>query len=139
VGAAAPGETHGDRARTALRGLLAALGAVAVLAGLYTVLTGTAGMPGESEATANVESELRFYAAFWAGFGALALYASRRPEREALLVRGLALCLFLGGAARALAWLASSRPDARFLVLMGLELTLPLFMIWAQARAGERR
>lgn len=123
-----------DRLRTALRILLAALGAVAFVAGLVTVFTGTGGMPGDSRATANVESELRFYATFWTGFGVLALYAARRPERETNLLRGLALFLFLAGLARIPAWLDSGRPDTQFLVLMALELTLPFFIVWAQAR-----
>ncbi|HEX9967353.1 MAG TPA: DUF4345 domain-containing protein [Solirubrobacterales bacterium] len=135
---AAPPAGQREPLRTGLRILLTALGAVALVAGLYTVLTGNGGMPGDSRASANVESELRFYSAFWAGFGALALYASRRPEREAALLRGLALFLFLGGVARVLAWLASSRPDSPYLVLMGLELTLPLFLVWAQSRVGSR-
>ena len=130
-----------DRLRTALQVLLATLGLVAIAAGLYTVLTGTGGMVGDSRATANVESELRFYSVFWTGFGVLTLHAARRPERETLLLRGLALFLFLGGLARIPAWIASDRPDAPFLVLMGLELALPLFIVWAQARiarAGRR-
>lgn len=91
-------------------------------------------MPGDSSATPNVESELRFYATFWTGFGVLALYAARRPEQETLLLRGLSLFLFLGGIARLFAWLGSDRPDTQFLVLMALELGLPLFIVWAQAR-----
>ncbi|HEV2791079.1 MAG TPA: DUF4345 domain-containing protein [Solirubrobacterales bacterium] len=128
-----------DRLRTALQVLLGALGAVAVVAGIYTVLTGTAGMAGDNGATANVESELRFYSVFWTGFGVLALHAARRPERETTLLRGLALFLFLGGLARIPAWIASDRPDAPFLVLMALELVLPLFILWAQARIRGRR
>lgn len=127
-----------ERLRAALRVLLVVLGAVAFLAGFFTVLTGTGGMPGDSHATPNVESELRFYATFWAGFGALALYAARRPERETNLLRGLALFLFLAGLARALAWLGSDRPDTQFLVLMGLELALPFVILWAQARVAAR-
>jgi Domain of unknown function (DUF4345) len=139
VSSASSETVDGDRLRTVLRVVLSLLGAVAVAAGLFTVLTGTAGMPGEARASADVESELRFYATFWAGFGVLALYAARRPEREGLLLRGLALFLFLAGVARVLAWLASSRPDARFVVLMGLELTLPLFIVWSQGRVAGRR
>lgn len=127
-----------DRLRTALQVLLVALGIVAFVAGLVTVFTGTGGMPGDSRATPNVESELRFYATFWTGFGVLTLYAARRPEKETLLLRGLSLFLFLGGLARIPAWLASDRPDTQFLVLMGLELTLPLFIVWAQARVTAR-
>jgi hypothetical protein len=123
-----------DRLRTALRTLLAALGTIAFVAGLVTVFTGTGGMPGDNPTTPNVESELRFYSTFWTGFGVLALYAARRPERETMLLRGLSVFLFLGGIARIFAWLASDRPDPQFLVLMGLELTLPVFIVWAQTR-----
>jgi hypothetical protein len=128
----------GDRLRAALRALLVALGAVAFVAGLVTVFTGAGSIPGDNPVTPNVESELRFYATFWTGFGVLALYAARRPEREALLLRGLSLFLFLAGLARGLAWLDSGRPDAQFLVLMGLELALPFFIVWAQWRVSSR-
>jgi hypothetical protein len=107
---------------------------VAFFAGLVTVFTGTGSIPGDNPVTPNLESELRFYATFWTGFGALAFYAARCPERETMLLRGLALFLFLAGTARIFAWLASDRPDTQFLVLMGLELTLPIFIVWAQAR-----
>lgn len=125
-----------DRLRTALQALLVALGLVAIVAGLVTVFTGTGGIPGDSRATPNVESELRFYSTFWTGFGVLALYAARRPERETNLLRGLSAFLFLAGLARVFAWLDSDRPDTQFLVLMGLELTLPLFIVWAQAKVA---
>lgn len=124
--------------RTALQALLSALGLVAVVAGLVTVFAGTGAMPGDSIATPNVESELRFYAAFWTGFGVLAIYAARRPEGETTLLRGLSLFLFLAGVARIFAWLATDRPDTPFLVLMGLELTLPFLIVWAQARLTSR-
>jgi hypothetical protein len=127
-----------DRLRTTLQVLLVALGLVAFIASLVTVFGGTDAMPGDSRATPNVESELRFYATFWTGFGILALYAARRPEQETNLLRGLSLFLFLGGLARVFAWIDSDRPDTLFLVLMGLELTLPLLIVWAQARVAPR-
>jgi hypothetical protein len=123
--------------RTALHALLVALGLVAFVAGLVTVFTGAGTIPGDNPATASLESELRFYATFWTGFGVLALYAARRPERETLLLRGLSLFLFLAGVARIFAWLDSGRPDTQFLVLMGLELALPFFIVWAQARMQQ--
>jgi len=123
--------------RPALQVLLIALGVVAFIAGLITVFTGAGSIPGDNPATPNLESELRFYATFWTGFGVLAFYAARRPERETMLLRGLSLFLFLAGAARIFAWLAADRPDTQFLVLLGLELTLPLFIVWAQARVAR--
>lgn len=123
-----------DRPRKLLQGILLLLGLVAVTAGLVTVLTGSAGMPGDSRATANVESELRFYSVFWVAFGVIALHAARYPERHPLAIRGLALFMFLAGVARGLAWAAEGRPDAPYLVLMGLELLLPPFMVFLQSR-----
>jgi hypothetical protein len=114
-----------------LQVVLFLLGLVAVVAGLVTVLTGADGMPGDSRATPNVESELRFYAVFWTAFGVVALRAARSPERHLLAIRGLALFLFLGGVARGVAWVAEGRPDAEFLVLMALELLLPVFFLVA--------
>lgn len=128
-----------QRAHGLLRGLLLVLGAVAVLAGLYTALTGAAGMPGDSEATANVDSELRFYSVFWAAFGALALIAARAPATKVHLIRGLALFLFIGGLARALGWAVDGRPDAQFLVLLALELGLPPVMLFLQQRLSRPR
>ena len=124
--------------RRALQGILFLLGAVALVAGLYTVATGSAGMPGNSEATANVESELRFYSVFWSAFGVFALIAARDPERWRKLIHLLAAFLFLGGVARGFGWIATSRPDTQFLVLMGLELALPLLMVGLSARLRMR-
>ena len=124
--------------RTALQVLLVVLGGVAVVAGLVTVFAGTDAITGDSRATPNVESELRFYATFWTGFGVLALHAARRPEQETTLLRGLSLFLFLAGVARIFAWLATDRPDTPFLVLMGLELALPPLIVWAQAQIADR-
>lgn len=82
--------------RKLLQVFLVLLGSLAIVAGLFTILTGTSGMPGDSSATPNVESELRFYSVFWSAYGVLALLAAFRPERP-LIVQGLALFLFLGG------------------------------------------
>lgn len=74
------------RVPSLLRVLLTLLGLVALIAGLFTVATGTDGMPGNSTATPNVESELRFYSVFWSAYGVLALLASREPERRITLI-----------------------------------------------------
>ncbi len=117
-----------------LQRLLLLLGLVAVVAGLATVFTGSAGMLGDNQAAVNVESELRFYSVFWVAFGVIALRVASHPERHLLAVKGLALSLFFAGLARGLAWAAEGRPDAPYLVLMGLELLLPPLMVFAQSR-----
>jgi hypothetical protein len=57
--------------RTGLQLLLTVLGLVAVAFGLLTVFTGGAGVLRGGEVSANVDSELRFYAAWYAGAGLL--------------------------------------------------------------------
>lgn len=117
-----------------LQALLTVVGLVAVATGLFAVLTGAAGMPGENEASASVESELRFFAAFWFAYGVVALRTAPRVGVETTVVRALALALFVAGMARAAAWIAVGRPHALFVGLMIVELIgPPLVVVW-QAR-----
>lgn len=129
-----------ERSKRLLTGFLYAGGAVPVVTGIYAVLTGSGGMPGTSEATANVENELRFFASFWVGFGLAVLWVAPRVDRETTAVRALMGVLFLGGVARAIAWAAEGRPDAIFIVLMALELALPPLVVFWQSHlaAGQR-
>ncbi len=122
--------------------MLAAAGLVAIATGLFAIVTGTAGMPGEIEPNATVESELRYFAAFWVAFGAVALLTARRAAGATTVVRGLALAMFAGGLGRALAWIAEGRPDSLFVVLMVIELAgPPLVVVWQSrvARAAAER
>lgn len=115
-----------------------ALGVVAIVAGLFAVLTGTGGQLDGSAATPSVESEFRFFAVFWAAYGAAALWVAPRIERETAAVRALALFLFAGGLARVIASIASGRPHSFFIGLMLLELLLPFVMVLGQSRLRNR-
>jgi hypothetical protein len=78
---------------------------------------------------ANVDSELRFYAALWFAYGALALWVARDlPERVQWLRIMLAVFL-LGGVGRAISWVAVGAPHPLFQLLMLIEIALPPALI----------
>ncbi|HEX6117488.1 MAG TPA: DUF4345 domain-containing protein [Solirubrobacterales bacterium] len=129
--------------RRLLQALLAVLGATAAVAGLFAVLSGPDGQLDGAAVGASIDSEYRFYAALWLGFGAVALALVPRVERETLAVRALAAVLFAAGVARVLAWIDTGRPHGVFLALLALELAIPpVLVVWQariRARGGDRR
>src|SRR5215207_5196764 len=76
--------------RAGLVGLLTAIGAVATFEGARGVVQGTHQVVAGGPVSANVDSEYRFYSAWYAVLGVLLLGAARRPERETRLVRACA-------------------------------------------------
>jgi hypothetical protein len=123
--------------RNALRAVHYAGGAVATAAGLHTVIAGARSLPGQSAANPSVESELRFYAAFYVAYGLAALRVAPRADRDATTVRALAGTLFLAGLARAGGWLGVGRPHGVQRALLAIELAAPPAIVVCQARAGD--
>jgi hypothetical protein len=122
----------------ALRAVLYLGGAVATAAGLHTVIAGARSIAGEGAANASVESELRFYAAFYVAYGLAALRVAPRADQDGAAVRVLAGALFLGGLARAGGWRAVGRPHAGQRALLAIELAgAPALAAW-QARLAAR-
>jgi len=118
----------------ALRGLLYVGGAVATAAGLDTVVRGARSVPGEQAANPSLESELRYYGAYYAAFGVAVLRVAPRADRDAAAVRGLAGALFLAGLARAGGWLRAGRPHRLQRALLAIELAAPPAVVGWQAR-----
>ena len=133
------GEGSEPRGARALSALLVVGGAVPIATGAFAVLTGAGGMPGQNEASASVESELRFFAVFWIAYGAALIWTAPRAARETTLVRALMAVLFVGGIARAIAWAAEGRPHGLFIVLMAIELVMPPVVVLWQDRVAQRR
>lgn len=132
-----------ERARSGgARGLQAALatgGVVATTAGLHTVIAGARSIAGEATANPSVESELRFYAAFYVAYGVAALRVAPRADRDAAAVRALAGSLFLAGLARAGGWLAVGRPHGLQRGLLAIELAAPPVVVAWQGRVATGR
>jgi hypothetical protein len=122
-----------------LQALFGALGVVSILTGLFAVLTGPGGQVDGEAVNASVESEFRFYASLWVAFGAAALWVAPRVDREAAVVRLLAVILFSAGLARTIAWIAAGTPHWSLLFLLGLELLLPPLILYLQAQLVRAR
>jgi hypothetical protein len=84
-----------------------------------------------------MESELRFYGAFYATYGLAVLRTAPRVETDSPAVLALAGALFSAGLARAGGWLAVGRPHRLQRFLLGFELAgPPLTVIW-QRRVAD--
>jgi hypothetical protein len=112
-------------------------GAVATAAGLHTVIAGARSVAGQGPANPALESELRFYAAFYVAYGVAALRVAPRADRDAVAVRALAGALLLAGLARAGGWLAVGRPHTVQRALLAIEIAAPAPLVVWQARVAD--
>jgi hypothetical protein len=123
--------------RSALRAAVRVGGAVATVAGLHTVAAGGKSIAGQNMANASVESELRFYAAFYVAYGLAAVRLAPRADHDSGAVRALAGALFLAGLARAGGWLAAGRPHPLQRGLLMIELAAPPAIVAWQNRLAS--
>jgi hypothetical protein len=128
---------------TSRRGLQAAVvvfGVVAVVFGAVAVVTGAEGVRHGGEVTANVDSEFRFFAAWYLGAGVLLLSIAPRVEKARSVIRGVCGVMLLAACGRLLSLATAGRPDAFFLVLLGIELAVPALLVpWQSAVAWRER
>ena len=123
----------------ALERVLYVLSAVAIVAGAATVVLGSDSVPSPGETTANLESELRFYAVWWIGAGVFLLWLARRVATATTELRAFCALLFLAGLARLVSVVDDGWPSAGQNVLMALELALPVVLVVWQSRAARAR
>lgn len=122
--------------RRALRGVFYLGGLVATAAGLHTVIAGAKSLPDQETANEAVESELRFYAAFYVAYGIAVLSTAPRADRATGPVRALAGSLFLAGLGRARGWRSVGRPHRMQQGLLIAELLgPPVITAWQAAVA----
>ena len=120
-----------------LRLLVSLLALVACVAGVQTMLLGSSVIPDGGKPSASVESELRFYGAWWLGAGLFLAWIARDLDRRGRELRVFSAVLFLAGLSRLLAWAAAGRPHDVFQVLLAFELALPpIFVVW-HAKASQ--
>ena len=122
---------------------LGALGGVAAAMGARGVLRGAAEVPGGGPVSASVDSEYRFYAAWYHVIGLLLFRAARDPEAGSPVVRATAGGLLVAACARVLSLRRHGRPHPSQVVLMALEFAIPAVLLpWhasVVARSGRRR
>lgn len=120
--------------RTALRLLLYFFGAVCSIIALTHIVIGPAAIPGGVVTNATMDSEDRFYATLFLGFGLAIVWCARDLDSREKPLGALLAVFFAGGLARIVSLFAVGSPGPLFLFLGALELILPpLFWWWLKA------
>ena len=113
----------------ALQAVWSALGVVALAFGLLSVFTGADTLPGIETVSPTVDSELRYYAAWYAAAGVAVLWSARAIESRGLVIRLVCAALFVGACGRLISLLTVGTPHVLSLVLMGLEFAIPVIVL----------
>lgn len=126
--------------RRGLQGVLAAIGMVAAAAGVRDAVGGSGKVIGGAPAApANVDSEFRFYAVWYAVLGALVLRAARRPESEAAAatVQACGAGFLAAACTRLLSWRSRGAPHPFLLFLTAVEFAIPVVIVPWQRRLSR--
>ncbi len=118
--------------------VLRVLAVIPMVAGLASVLFGSAIVREHGPSNASVESELRFYAVFYVAYGAFLWSLAPRVAERGRELRWAAAVLFCGGLARVVGVLVDGWPEADYVVLMVVELTLPGVLVAWQRKEARR-
>lgn len=114
-------------------------GATCALIALAHVALGPRAIPGSVPVNATMDSEDRFYACLFLGFGIALTWAGRDLVGRRSIFRALMLTFFVGGLARVVSWLDVGPPGGLFIFLGALELLLPpVLLVWSGV-ARDRR
>src|ERR1700688_3088081 len=124
--------------RSALQAILTVGGIAAVLIASGHIVLGPAFIPGSVPVNPTMDSEDRFYATIFLGFGVTLLWCAGAVERRAQIIRFLVSLFFLGGCARLVSMAFVGPPNVFFQVMTALELLLPP-AIWLLLAMVERR
>ncbi|MEJ3657952.1 DUF4345 domain-containing protein [Actinomycetes bacterium KLBMP 9759] len=109
---------------TAMRAVLRIAGAIAMGTGLSVMARGTRAIPGGGPVPPSVDNVLRFYAAWWAGTGALLWRIAPDTREHDALLKGILGANLLGAFARILSARQTGRPHMLFQVITVEELVL---------------
>jgi Domain of unknown function (DUF4345) len=123
--------------RLALKVILIVGGIAAVLIGVAHIVLGPASIPGSLPVNATMDSEDRFYAAIFLGFGVSILWCAQSIEQRGRVIRFLIAVFFLGGCARVISLMLVGPPNHFFQALTAVELLLPP-VVWFLLGRVER-
>ena len=117
--------------------LLVVLGTVALVAGGLGVVFGAAVIPGSPDAAPSVDSELRFFAAWYVAAAVAIFRAARNPEESRDAIRLVGAAFFLAASGRLISLVVVGRPHVQFIILMVIEFLLPIVLIPWQAAVAR--
>jgi hypothetical protein len=110
-------------------------GIACVLIGAYHLVGGASRTtPGAGEVSASIDSQERFYATVFAGYGLAWVRAARAKPVPATDVVALSSVMAVGGVGRVLSWKQYGRPHLLYAVLTVVEFVLPAVMLAALRR-----
>jgi len=118
-----------------LKGFVLLFGAVCMVIALVHIGYGPASIPGSVPVNATMDSEDRFYATLFLGFGAANVWCAQNLGARGQVFRTLMLVFFLGGIARLISAMQVGLPSPLFVFLGSLELVIPPLLLWARAKA----
>ena len=78
--------------------------------GLIIYFGGPAAFPGIESVTPSVDSEMRFFAAFWMGYGIFTLWIARDLATRHQFVPAIILFLVFGAVGRVISFVVAGRP-----------------------------
>ena len=116
-----------------LRWFLILFGTVCTGIALVHIAFGPASIPGSVPVNAVMDSEDRFYATLFLGFGIAQIWAAFDLANRRGVVLALQATFFLGGIARIISALAVGSPGPLFIFLGALELVIPP-LVWLGMR-----
>ena len=137
-----------------LQGLLIALGVPAILIALmiftfgsqslFIVESGYESLLGEvsfvePEASATVDSEMRFYSSLWFSYGLLLIWIASGIVQRQQFVPIVAVIFFAGGLGRVLSFWLAGAPHPAFIVLIVIELVYPVLLFILHLRLQNRQ
>ena len=122
--------------RKSLIAFIAVFGLVCCAIAMTHIILGPSSIPGSIPVNATMDSEDRFYATLFLGFGAALLWCARNLTARANIFRALMAVFFIGGVARIASAIAVGPPGSLFMFLGALELILPpLLLVWLRSTA----
>ncbi len=124
--------------RRGLQIVLTLLGAVAITFGLLSAVLGASFDAGGADVAPTVDSEFRFYAAWYVVAGIFALRAVPRIETERFTILALSAGALLGGSARVLSMIQVGTPRPIQIALTIIELALPFILVPWQLAVARR-
>lgn len=106
------------------------IGGVVILAiALTHVIFGPTSIPGSVPVNATMDSEDRFYATIFGGYGFAALWAAQAVAERRKIIVFLMYLLIAGGFARLISLAIVGLPHPLFLFLTAVEFILPAIML----------
>lgn len=117
--------------KQSLQWIIWLFGATCIGISLVHIAVGPSAIPGSVPVNATMDSEDRFYATLFLGFGAALIWCSRNLAERGQPLKWLLFVFFLGGIARAVSAIQVGSPNLFFQIMWALELILPpLLWFW---------